>query len=77
MAARYLMREDYKKALDAIWNDVISKKIHISGGIGARHDIEGFDLEYQLPNNAYLETCAGISLAFWAVSRGCIRGCGM
>ena len=61
-----LDREDYETALHAIWRDIISKKMHISGGIGARHDIEGFDAEYQLPNNAYLETCAGIALAFFA-----------
>ncbi len=65
-AQRELLRSDYEEALNAIWNDVITKKIHISGGIGSRHDIEGFDSEYQLPNDAYLETCAGIALAFWA-----------
>lgn len=41
------------------------KKLHISGGIGTRHDIEGFDEDYNLPNNAYLETCAAIGNAFW------------
>lgn len=61
-----LGRDDYESALLAIWKDVTTKKIHISGGIGSRHDIEGFDAEYQLPNNAYLETCAGIAFAFWA-----------
>ena len=39
---------------------------HINGGIGTRHDIEGFDTDYDLPNDAYLETCAAIALAFWA-----------
>lgn len=58
--------DDYKKSLDFIWNDVTKKKLHISGGIGARKDIEGFDSEYNLPNNAYLETCAGTAFAFWA-----------
>lgn len=66
VARRQLMRDDYEEALLSIWKDVISKKIHISGGIGSRHDIEGFDGEYLLPNDAYLETCAGIALAFWA-----------
>lgn len=65
-AYRELLREDYKEALFAIWNDVTKKKIHISGGVGARADIEGFDMEYSLKNDAYLETCAGIALAFWA-----------
>jgi len=61
-----LGRDDYEAALLAIWDDVTTKKLHISGGVGSRHDIEGFDAEYQLPNNAYLETCAGIAFAFWA-----------
>ncbi|MBE7025237.1 MAG: hypothetical protein E7408_04185 [Ruminococcaceae bacterium] len=71
-ARRELMRDDYEDALFAIWDDVIKKKIHISGGIGSRHDIEGFDSEYELPNDAYLETCAGIALAFWAAEMNLI-----
>lgn len=73
-AAAYceLERDDYKEALLAIWNDVIKRKVHINGGIGARHDIEGFDGQYQLPNNAYLETCAGIAFAFWAAEMNLI-----
>ncbi|MBE7037936.1 MAG: hypothetical protein E7404_03435 [Ruminococcaceae bacterium] len=67
-----LMRDDYEEALLAIWDNVIKKKIHISGGIGSRHDIEGFDKEYELPNDAYLETCAGIALAFWAAQMNLI-----
>ncbi len=72
MASLELNRPDYKEALDAIFSDVTKKKMHISGGIGARHDIEGFDKEYDLPNNAYLETCAGIALAFWMAEMNCI-----
>ena len=60
-----LGREDFVKALDTIWENVTQKKLHISGGIGTRHDIEGFDEDYNLPNNAYLETCAAIGNAFW------------
>lgn len=58
-------REDYMKVVDVLWNNVVNKKLHISGGIGARRDIEGFDEDYNLPNKAYLETCAAIGLAFW------------
>ena len=68
-----LDRPDFEPALYAIWRDIISKKMHISGGIGARHDIEGFDKEYQLPNNAYLETCAGIALAFFAAEMNLLK----
>ena len=58
-------RQDYFEALEKLWNSVVYKKLHISGGIGARHDIEGFSEDYFLPNSAYLETCAAIGLAFW------------
>lgn len=54
----------YLRALNAIWDNVVHHKLHISGGIGTRHDIEGFDDDYALPNDAYLETCAGIALCF-------------
>jgi len=58
-------RKDYFDVLNVLWDSVVYKKLHISGGIGARHDIEGFDIDYNLPNKAYLETCAAIGLAFW------------
>lgn len=58
-------RKDFFEALNVLWDSVVYKKLHISGGIGARHDIEGFDVDYNLPNKAYLETCAAIGLAFW------------
>ena len=58
-------RTDFLEALNSLWDSVVYKKLHISGGIGARHDIEGFDVDYNLPNKAYLETCAAIGLAFW------------
>lgn len=56
----------YTEALEALWDSVTLRKMHISGGIGTRHDIEGFDVDYNLPGNAYLETCAGVGLAFWS-----------
>ena len=58
--------EAYKTALDAIWENIKKKNMHITGGIGARHEIEAFDDDYSLPNDAYLETCAAVGLAFFA-----------
>lgn len=55
----------YLPALRALWENVTQRKMHVSGGVGTRHDIEGFDIDYNLPNNAYLETCAGVGLAFF------------
>jgi DUF1680 family protein len=54
------------KAVDAIWNDVVSKKLYITGGIGARGGGEAFGGPYELPNmTAYNETCAAVGNDFW------------
>ena len=37
--------------------------------IAAHHEIEDFDDDYRLPNDAYLETCAAVGLAFFANDR--------
>ena len=51
----------YIKAVDKIWENIVSKKIYITGGIGARHAGEAFGDNYELPNfSAYNETCAAI-----------------
>jgi len=54
------------KAIDKIWENVVSKKLYIQGGIGARGDGERFGANYELPNNtAYNETCASIANVYW------------
>lgn len=51
----------YIKAIDKIWDNIVSKKIYITGGIGARHAGEAFGNNYELPNlSAYCETCTAI-----------------
>ena len=51
----------YIHAIDRIWDNIVSKKIYITGGIGARHSGEAFGDNYELPNHsAYCETCAAI-----------------
>lgn len=57
---------EYLEAARRIWDNVEQTKLHISGGIGAVHNEERFGYQYELPNDAYLETCAGVALAFWA-----------
>jgi len=52
--------------LDRIWEDVVYKKLYITGGIGATGAGEAFGKAYQLPNaTAYSETCASIGNALW------------
>ena len=56
----------YLHAIDAIWNDVVSKKLYITGGIGASGSGEAFGAAYELPNmTAYCETCAAIGNDYW------------
>jgi hypothetical protein len=56
----------YIQALDRLWEDVVSKKLYLTGGIGARGSGESFGSDYELPNKtAYCETCAAIANAMW------------
>ena len=51
----------YIHAIDRIWNNIVSKKLYITGGIGATNNGEAFGNNYELPNmSAYAETCAAI-----------------
>lgn len=53
-------------ALDAIWHDVVDRKMYVTGGIGPSASNEGFTVPYDLPNDtAYCETCAAIGMALW------------
>ena len=56
----------YLDAVHALWDNTVSKKMYITGGIGARHDGESFGDNYELPNlTAYSETCAAIGNVWW------------
>lgn len=51
----------YIHAIDRIWDNIVSKKYYITGGIGATSAGEAFGENYELPNmSAYCETCAAI-----------------
>lgn len=56
----------YKAAVNKLWINMVSKKMYITGGIGAKHDGEQFGANYELPNlTAYNETCAAIGDVYW------------
>ncbi|MGJ3237586.1 MAG: glycoside hydrolase family 127 protein [Anaerolineae bacterium] len=57
---------DYINALNHLWQNVVEKKLALTGGIGAKHHGEAFDDDYVLPNlTSYNETCAAIGSIFW------------
>lgn len=56
----------YFHAICRIWDNMATKKLYITGGIGSRAQGEGFGPEYELHNhNAYCETCAAIANVYW------------
>jgi DUF1680 family protein len=56
----------YLKAVNALWTNMVSKKMYLTGGIGSKHDGEAFGENYELPNlTAYNETCAAIGSVYW------------
>ena len=58
--------EGYVRALGGLWDNVVSRKLYLTGGIGARREGEAFGDDYELPNRtAYAETCAAIANAMW------------
>jgi DUF1680 family protein len=58
--------KQYVSALDKIWENVVDKKLYVTGGIGALAKGEAFGADYQLPNMvAYNETCAAVGNDFW------------
>lgn len=50
-----------------LWRNVTQKRMYVTGGVGSNEFWESFTIDYDLPNDrAYTETCAAISLMFWA-----------
>lgn len=58
--------QGYTNAVNNLWENMVNKKMYITGGIGSRHDGEAFGVNYELPNlTAYNETCAAIGDVYW------------
>lgn len=54
-------------ACKAIFQNIIEKRMYITGGIGSTYYGEAFTIDYDLPNEtAYAESCAAIALIFFA-----------
>ncbi|MBN1543294.1 glycoside hydrolase family 127 protein [candidate division KSB1 bacterium] len=54
-------------ACERIWENMVERRMYVTGGIGSTQRSEGFTRDYDLPNRlAYAETCAAVGVVFWA-----------
>lgn len=63
--------EKLRAAVYRLWDNMIQRKMYVTGGIGAMKQWEGFGLEYFLPQGTdeggcYSETCASIGVMMLA-----------
>ena len=58
--------ERYLSAAQQIWENMVGRRMFITGGVGAIHEDEKFGPDYFLPTDAYLETCAAIGAGLFS-----------
>jgi DUF1680 family protein len=57
---------DLLQALDRLWENMTTRRMYVSGGLGSRYEGEAFGRDFELPNErAYTETCAAIASVMW------------
>ncbi|MFF8847594.1 glycoside hydrolase family 127 protein [Streptomyces sp. NPDC015127] len=53
---------DLLAAIERQWTNGVSRRTYLTGGMGSRHQDEGFGEDWELPpDRAYCETCAGVA----------------
>jgi hypothetical protein len=60
-----MVERTLQSTIDALFEDVTTKKMYVTGGLGADGRTEAFGAEYVLPNRAYAETCAAVGGMLW------------
>lgn len=59
--------DELKAACERVFENIVNRRMYVTGGVGSTHLGEAFTVDYDLPNRtAYAETCAAISLAMFA-----------
>ena len=65
--ARVTKDEALFQACQKLWNNMVHRRMYITGSIGSSSYGEAFTFDYDLPNDTvYGETCASIGLVFFA-----------
>ena len=56
----------YVEAATSLWDNMVGRRMFITGGVGAIANDEKFGDDFFLPNDAYLETCAAVGAGFFS-----------
>jgi DUF1680 family protein len=68
-AGEALDSPDYLNESLRLWNNMNSRRMYVTGGVGAESDHEKFGPNFYLPNKtAYAETCAAVASGFFDLS---------
>jgi len=59
-------RPEYSDAAKRLWENMVYRRLYITGGVGALAKQEAFGADYELPNDGYLETCAAVGNGFYS-----------
>lgn len=55
---------EYHSAVKSLWNNLVNKKLYVTGGVGSGDTSEGFGVNYALSNQAYCEACSSCGAIF-------------
>ncbi len=67
--------EGLLNACKTLWNNIVEKRMYLTGGIGSSGYLERFTVDYDLPNEYnYSENCASIGLALFGLRMAQITG---
>ncbi|WP_199736867.1 glycoside hydrolase family 127 protein [Fibrisoma montanum] len=56
----------YVQTATKLWDNMVGRRMFVTGGVGAIHNDEKFGPDYFLPTDAYLETCAAVGAGFFS-----------
>jgi DUF1680 family protein len=55
---------EYHSAVKSLWDNLVNKKLYVTGGVGSGDTSEGFGVNYALSNRAYCEACSSCGAIF-------------
>jgi DUF1680 family protein len=56
---------EYHSAVKSLWDNLVNKKLYVTGGVGSGDTAEGFGVNYALSNQAYCEACSSCGEIFF------------